>query len=443
MAAINSGSVLLSKAVLKSESTFGTSPSFTSGGRRLNINPTGYITTGVTVDDQSDKSIGLLVRGVGSRATITAKMPTISLSAPALSVNELAIYMAGVENVAPGVAGSAAIGTAGLNIPGTANVWDFTLGTAFLAGNVSPKSYSIVATGGNGNPGVEQYLLNYVLPTKISIKAADGLTTATIDAFGQTLAKNTTVLADTLPTDVVNMAGRLWKAYYYTSAANFTTDASPAASTATVTNVTASGGTVTYTAANTFTAGQPVLISGINPTAYNGVATIATATGSSFTVLSSGTGTYVSGGPAVATNVTAAISGGSAFAYISDWGLDLETPNKPLAYLAGTVSFTGHSSQANNLNGTISLTVSGGTDAIAQIFDAYNAATPTYWRFNWTDGQRIVDILAAVVFTDVQPLAGDNDGVTNITATGTMVYDTTAASAGRIRIISDTLSVLP
>jgi len=368
MAAINSGSVLLSKAVLKSESTFGTSPSFTSGGRRLNINPTGYITTGVTVDDQSDRSVGLLVRGIGSRATITAKMPTISLSSPALSVNELAIYMSGVENVSPVSVGTA--GTAALGIAGTASVWDFTFGTAFLAGNVAPKSFSLVATGGNGNPGVEQYLLNYVLPTKISIKVADGLTTASVDAFGQTLAKNTTVLADTLPTDVVNMAGRLWKAYYYTSAANFQADVTTAAS-------------------------------------------------------------------------TAAISGGSAFSYVEDWGLDLETPNKPLAYLAGTVSFTGHSSLANALNGSVSLTVSGGTDAIAQIYDAFNAATPTYWRFNWNDGSRIVDFLACLIFTDVQPLASDKDGVTNITATGIMVYDTTAASAGRIRVISDTLSVLP
>jgi hypothetical protein len=295
-------------------------------------------------------------------------MPTISLSSPALSVNELAIYMAGVENVSVVAVGSAA--ATALGIAGTANAWDYTFGTAFLAGAVAPKSFSLVATGGNGNPGVEQYLLNYVLPTKLSLKVADGLTTASIDAFGQTLAKNTTVLADTLPTDVVNMAGRLWKAYYYTSAANFQADVTTAAS-------------------------------------------------------------------------TAAISGGSAFSYIEDWGLDLETPNKPLAYLAGTVSFTGHSSLANALNGSVSLTVSGGTDAIAQIFDAFNAATPTYWRFNWTDGSRIVDFLACLIFTDCQPLASDKDGVTNVTASGTMVYDTTAASAGRIRVISDTLSVLP
>jgi len=372
MAAITSGSILLSKAVLKSESTFGTSPSFTSGGRRLMVDPTGYINAGVTVDDQSDRSVGLLVKGIAQRTTVTAKMPTISLNEPGVPVNELPVWLAGVQNATAGT--PTALGTAGataLGLAGTANVWDYNFvlsGTAIPA----PKSFSLVATGGNSNPGTEQYLLNYVLPTKIGLKAsADGLTSATIEAFGQTLSKDTTVLADVLPTDIANLAGRLWKAYFYADGTAFAVNAAS----------TASG--------------------------------------------------------------TAAITGGTAFSYLSDWSLDITTPNQAIAYQNGSVSFTGHSAFAAPLLGELALTVSGGTDAIAQIYDKFVAGTPTYWRLTWTDGSRQVDILACVIFAEVTPLAGDTNGVTTISARGVVNYDTVSGAALRIRVISDTLAVLP
>jgi hypothetical protein len=373
MAAINSGSILLSKVVLKTEATIGTAPSFTSGGRRLAVDPTGYLNAGLTVDDQSDRSVGLLVKAIAQRTTVTSKMPTISLNEPAVPVNELPIWLSGVQYF-----GSTALGSASataLGLAGTANVWDFnyvlsngTSGTAIPAA----KSFAVVATGGNNNPGTEQYLLNYILPTKISLKAAaDGLTSASIDAFGQTLSKDTTVLADALPTDVYNLAGRLWRGFYYASAAAFGTDAG-----------TASAG-------------------------------------------------------------TALLSGGSAFSYLEDWSLDISTPNQAIAYQAGSLSFTGHSQFAAPLLGELSLTVSGGTDAIAQIYDKYQAGTPSYWRLSWTDGTRQVDILACVIWTDVTPLASDTNGITQISAKGIVNYDTTAGAALRIRVISDTLSTLP
>ena len=71
------------------------------------------------------------------------------------------------------------------------------------------------------------------------------------------------------------------------------------ATAATITNVTASAGTVTYTAANSFSAGQIVTITGVAPQAYNLVnATIATASGTNFTITNAATGTYISGGVA-------------------------------------------------------------------------------------------------------------------------------------------------
>ena len=69
--------------------------------------------------------------------------------------------------------------------------------------------------------------------------------------------------------------------------------------TATITNITGSGSVVTYTALNTFTAGQYITITGANPSAYNLTNAYTTSVSSTqFTVSSTATGTYVSGGTA-------------------------------------------------------------------------------------------------------------------------------------------------
>jgi len=87
--------------------------------------------------------------------------------------------------------------------------------------------------------------------------------------------------------------------------------------TATVTNVSASAGTITYTAAaHGFTAGQIVDITGIVPIAYNlSGATIATVATNTFTVTNAATGAFVSGGTAVQRPVWTAVvdtAGGTA-----------------------------------------------------------------------------------------------------------------------------------
>lgn len=79
-----------------------------------------------------------------------------------------------------------------------------------------------------------------------------------------------------------------------------------------ITNVTANGTTVTYTAVNGFSAGQKVSIDGVQPYIYNlQDVTIATATASNFTVTNGATGIYINGGIATApvniTNYTAAL----------------------------------------------------------------------------------------------------------------------------------------
>ena len=71
---------------------------------------------------------------------------------------------------------------------------------------------------------------------------------------------------------------------------------------ASITNIVGSGTTVTYTAANSFVAGQTMTIANALPAAYNlSTVTVASASGTQFTVTNAATGTYVSGGTATAT----------------------------------------------------------------------------------------------------------------------------------------------
>jgi phage tail sheath protein FI len=72
--------------------------------------------------------------------------------------------------------------------------------------------------------------------------------------------------------------------------------------TATVTAASATDGTITYTATNTFTVGQAVSITGLSTSAFNLTSvTIASRSNSQFTVTSAATGTAVTGASGVAT----------------------------------------------------------------------------------------------------------------------------------------------
>ena len=87
---------------------------------------------------------------------------------------------------------------------------------------------------------------------------------------------------------------------------------------AVITNVSASAGTVTYTAANDYSAGNVVSIYDISPNAYNlQRVTIASATSTQFTVTNAATGTFVSGGVAQRTGVVpVTIPAGVTWVYV-------------------------------------------------------------------------------------------------------------------------------
>lgn len=132
---------------------------------------------------------------------------------------------------------------------------------------------------------------------------------------------------------------------------------------------------------------------------------------------------------------------GTAFTYLLDYSLEFSSGNTKQAYLAGTTSFSTNA-ESGPFTGTLSMTVSSTSSAVSVWYDAYQAATPVGVRLTWTNGTYSAHILAMVVPTEVQPMAGAEDGLTTYAVTGTLVYDPTSAKSLQIIVNSD-LAVLP
>jgi hypothetical protein len=132
---------------------------------------------------------------------------------------------------------------------------------------------------------------------------------------------------------------------------------------------------------------------------------------------------------------------GTSYEYLLDFSLEFNAGITRQAYLAGTTVFSTHS-ESNPFSGTLTMTVSSTASAVSTWYDAYKAATPVGVRLAWTDGTRTANIMCMVVPTEVQQMAGAEDGLTTMAVTGTLVYDPTSAKSLRIIVGSD-LSALP
>jgi hypothetical protein len=132
---------------------------------------------------------------------------------------------------------------------------------------------------------------------------------------------------------------------------------------------------------------------------------------------------------------------GTAYDYLLDFSLDFNAGITRQSYLNGTAVFSTHAESAP-FAGTLSMTVSSTASAVSSWYDKYQSASPQYVRLSWTDGTYSAHIMCAVVPTEVQQMAGAEDGLTTMAVTGTLVYDTASAKSLRIVVNSD-LSALP
>jgi len=132
---------------------------------------------------------------------------------------------------------------------------------------------------------------------------------------------------------------------------------------------------------------------------------------------------------------------GTAFNYLLDFSLDFNAGITRQSYLNGTTTFSTHS-ESNPFTGTLTMTASSTASAVTTWYDAYRAATPKGVRLSWSNGTYSAHIMCMIVPTEVQEMAGAEDGLTTMSVTGTLVYDTTSAKSLRIVVNSD-LAALP
>lgn len=336
----SSGNILFSSLVGKAEGTAGTSPSFATGGRKFLVEPTGIITIGETWELGAERSVQLRNPIVATTATLVSNEPELSVSVPAISVGELPVWL--------GMATSPTI------TAGTPTRWDFNWNMGTAAN--SPTSYSFLSydiPGGTASGG-NAYLLNYCLPTEITISAdRSGLTALSANLFAQDVANSTAVpFAGTVVPTSPFMSGRLW----------------------TVSTGTALGTAATYTS-------------------YN---------------------------------------------YVLDFNLTINTGIMRQAYLAGTTTMVTHAESAA-FGGELTLTVQSNAAANTAWFN--KLGQQSFVRLTWTDGTYSANIYASMIVTDVQPIAGNEDGLTTMTVTGTLAYDPTSAKTIQIVVLSDTTAL--
>lgn len=196
----SSGSILFSSLIGKGEGTAGTSPSFATGGRKFLVEPTGLITLGKTWEIGEERSLGYRNPIISTTATLISNEPEISVSVPAVSIDEASIWF--------GMAFSPTI--TGASAPYTWTI-DPSNGTA----SQSPTSYSFISqdafggTAGGGNA----YLISYAMPTELSLSVErSSLTSLSATLFAQNVTETTTnpAASTAIPTSAF-MPGRLWK----------------------------------------------------------------------------------------------------------------------------------------------------------------------------------------------------------------------------------------
>jgi hypothetical protein len=341
MPVANSGNILFSSLVGKAEGTAGTSPSFAAGGRKFLVEPTGLITLGQTWDLGEERSLSLRNPIVAGQSTLISVEPELSVSVPAVSIDEMSIWLAMSTN--PVIAGTAAP---------YSWTYDWAMGTA----QNNPNSYSFLSMDAQGGTaaGGNAYLLNYCLPTSLTVNAdRSGLTSLSASLFAQNVAASTAVpAAGTVVPSSKFLSGRLW-------------------------NV----ATGTALATGTFTS-------------YN---------------------------------------------YALDFGLTLNTGIQRQAYLAGTTVFSTHAESAA-FGGELTLTVQSNKAANDSWFT--KLGQQQFVRLSWTDGTYSATIYTSIIVSDVQPISGNEDGLTTMAITGTLAYDAVSGKTIQV-VIENSISALP
>jgi hypothetical protein len=93
--------------------------------------------------------------------------------------------------------------------------------------------------------------------------------------------------------------------------------------------------------------------------------------------------------------------------------------------------------EAGAFGGELTLTV----QSNKSFNDTWTLGSQKFVKLSWTDGTYSVAIYASIIVSDYQPIAGNEDGLTTATLTGTLAYDPVSGGTIRIVVGSDTAAL--
>ena len=115
---------------------------------------------------------------------------------------------------------------------------------------------------------------------------------------------------------------------------------------------------------------------------------------------------------------------GTAFEHLYDWSLSLTSGNAPIAAQIGNVTNAGINPYGAAFSGTLSMTVASTPDTTSALLDERGANV--FVELAWADAgspAHAVNIYAAGIISSVEPLSGDQDGITTHAVEITLAYD--------------------
>jgi hypothetical protein len=199
------GALVFGKLVVKGESSYGAGAAadFATGGRRMNVTPTGVVSLGREYDTGADRTIGNRNPLIASRVVQLSENPEVTIDAPAITTDDLAVWLSSIQKTN---AGGTPTGTAA---PYT---WAYPIGLS-VGSAIAPKSLEAIVLDNN-----QGYHISGILPTSVSLSAdASGVTSLSVSAFAEAVTKTSQATADALDVTGRSMPGRLWSASYGTA----------------------------------------------------------------------------------------------------------------------------------------------------------------------------------------------------------------------------------
>jgi len=199
------GALVFGKLVVKGESAYGAGvpADFATGGRRMNVTPTGVVSLGREYDTGADRTIGIRNPLIASRVVQLSENPEVTIDAPAITTDDLAVWLSAVQRTN---AGGTPTGTAA---PYT---WAMPIGLS-VGSAIAPKSVEAIVLDNN-----QGYHISGILPTSVSLSADNsGLTSLSVSAFAKAVVKTSQATADAVDVTGRSMPGRLWQLSYGTA----------------------------------------------------------------------------------------------------------------------------------------------------------------------------------------------------------------------------------